>query len=99
MRASDFYGPGVRNSAFGDRVVPNMIAGKKVSMIGSLHVAHSVSYMPYIASTLVAVLTQPPRGFAAGGWGFWRHPEARGEDRGALRTSGWSASRSARSRP
>lgn len=59
VRASDFYGPGVRNSAFGDRVVPNVIAGKKVGMLGSLDVPHSVSYMPDIASTIVAVITQP----------------------------------------
>lgn len=59
VRASDFYGPEVRNSAFGDRVVPNVIAGKKVSMLGSLDVPHSVSYMPDITSTFVAVITQP----------------------------------------
>jgi nucleoside-diphosphate-sugar epimerase len=59
VRASDFYGPGVRNSAFGDRVVPNVIANKKVSMLGSLDVPHSVSYMPDIAATLVAVITKP----------------------------------------
>ncbi len=59
VRASDFYGPEVRNSAFGDRVVPNVIAGKQVSMLGSLDVPHSVSYMPDIAATFVAVITQP----------------------------------------
>ncbi|MFM7872394.1 MAG: NAD-dependent epimerase/dehydratase family protein [Actinomycetota bacterium] len=59
VRASDFYGPGVRNSAFGDRVVPNVIAGKKVSMLGSLDVPHSVSYMPDVAATFVAIVTRP----------------------------------------
>ncbi|MFM7755220.1 MAG: NAD-dependent epimerase/dehydratase family protein [Actinomycetota bacterium] len=59
VRASDFYGPGVRNSAFGDRVVPNVIAGKKVSMLGSLDVPHSVSYMPDVAATFVAIITRP----------------------------------------
>lgn len=59
VRASDFYGPAVRNSPFGDRVVPNVIAGKKVSMLGSIDVPHVVSYMPDVAATIVAVIVQP----------------------------------------
>lgn len=71
VRASDFYGPEVRNSAFGERVVPNVIAGKKVSMLGSLDVPHSVSYMPDVADTVVAVINRP---HAAGG--TWLVPNA-----------------------
>ena len=59
VRASDFYGPHVRDSAFGDRVVTRVIAGKKVSMLGSLDVPHSVSYMPDVAATIAAVITTP----------------------------------------
>lgn len=59
VRASDFYGPGVLESAFGERTVQRVIAGKKVSLLGSLDVPHVVSYMPDVASTLVAVITQP----------------------------------------
>lgn len=58
VRASDFYGPGVHGSAFGERLVPKVIAGKKVSMLGALDVPHSVSYMPDVATTLVAVISQ-----------------------------------------
>lgn len=58
IRASDFYGPEVRNSAFGERVVPKVLAGKKVSMLGALDVPHCVSYMPDVAATFVAVITQ-----------------------------------------
>lgn len=58
VRASDFYGPLVRGSAFGDRVVPRVIAGRKVQMLGALDVPHSVSYMPDVARTIVAVATQ-----------------------------------------
>ena len=59
VRASDFYGPHVRDSAFAERVVPRVIASKKVSLLGSLDVPHSISYMPDVASTIVAVITTP----------------------------------------
>jgi nucleoside-diphosphate-sugar epimerase len=59
VRASDFYGPQVKDSAFGERVVPRVIAGKKVSMLGSLDVPHSVTYMPDVADTIAAVITTP----------------------------------------
>ncbi|MFM2183704.1 MAG: hypothetical protein RJB61_1998 [Actinomycetota bacterium] len=59
VRASDFYGPHVRESAFGERVVPRVMAGRKVSMLGSLDVPHSVSYMPDVAATIAAVITTP----------------------------------------
>ena len=54
-RASDFYGPQVLGSAFGDRVVPRVLLGKKVSLLGSLDVPHSVSYMGDVANTLVTI--------------------------------------------
>lgn len=54
-RASDFYGPAVEGAAMGDRVVPNVIAGKKVSLLGALDVPHSVSYMPDVVRTLVTI--------------------------------------------
>jgi len=54
-RASDFYGPEVKGAAMGERVVPNVIAGKKVSLLGSLDVPHSVSYMPDVVRTLVTI--------------------------------------------
>ena len=66
VRASDFYGPQVKDSAFGERVVPRVIAGKKVSMLGSLDLPHSVTYMPDVAATIVAVITTP--GAAGRSW-------------------------------
>ncbi len=54
-RASDFYGPAVEGAAMGDRVVPNVIAGKKVSLLGALDVPHSISYMPDVVRTLVTI--------------------------------------------
>ncbi len=54
-RASDFFGPGVRDAGMGERVVPKVIAGKKVSVLGSLDAPHSLSYMPDVARTLVTI--------------------------------------------
>jgi len=54
-RASDFYGPLVLGAAMGDRVVPRVLAGKKVSLLGDLDVPHSLSYMPDVVRTLVTL--------------------------------------------
>jgi len=54
-RASDFYGPQVIGSAVGERVVPRVLAGKKVSLLGRVDVPHSFSYMPDVARTLVTI--------------------------------------------
>jgi nucleoside-diphosphate-sugar epimerase len=54
-RASDFFGPRVTESTMGERVVPKVIAGKKVSLLGELDVAHHSTYMPDVARTLVTI--------------------------------------------
>ena len=54
-RASDFYGPEVLGSALGERVVPRVLVGKKVSLLGALDVPHSISYMGDVANTLVTI--------------------------------------------
>jgi hypothetical protein len=70
-RASDFYGPEVRGAALGERVVPNVIKGKKVSVLGSLDVPHSVSYMPDVVRTMVTIATDERA------WGkAWQVPNA-----------------------
>jgi nucleoside-diphosphate-sugar epimerase len=56
-RASDFYGPMVIGAALGERVVPRVLQGKKVSLLGALDVPHSVSYMPDVVRTLVTIAT------------------------------------------
>ena len=72
-RASDFYGPEVLGAALGDRVVPNVLKGKKVSLLGSLDVAHSVSYMPDVVRTMVTIATDERA------WGkAWQVPNASG---------------------
>ncbi|MFM2077019.1 MAG: hypothetical protein RJA49_909 [Actinomycetota bacterium] len=54
-RASDFYGPGVRDASLGERVVPNVLKGKRVSLLGRLDIPHSVSYMPDVVTTMVTI--------------------------------------------
>lgn len=55
IKASDFVGPRVLLSAMGDRVIPQVIAGKAVSILGDPDKLHSYSYMPDVAKTIVAV--------------------------------------------
>lgn len=70
-RASDFFGPRVVQSSMGERVVPKVIAGKKVSLLGALDVAHQSSYMPDVARTLVTIATD------ARAWGHaWHVPNS-----------------------
>ena len=54
-RGSDFYGPQVLGSALGERVLPRVLVGKKVSLLGALDVPHSISYMGDVANTLVTL--------------------------------------------
>jgi nucleoside-diphosphate-sugar epimerase len=56
-RASDFFGPMVRNAWLGERVVPKVIAGKKVSLLGELDVPHHSTYVPDLARTLITIAT------------------------------------------
>jgi nucleoside-diphosphate-sugar epimerase len=54
-RASDFFGPTVRGASLGERVIPKLIAGKKVSVLGSLDTPHSSSYMPDVVRTMITI--------------------------------------------
>jgi nucleoside-diphosphate-sugar epimerase len=56
-RASDYYGPNVLDASLGERVVPRLLAGKKVTVLGSLDTPHVVSYMPDVVRTLVTIAT------------------------------------------
>lgn len=70
-RASDFIGPEVLGSAMGERVVPRVLAGKKVSVLGSLDAPHHFSYMPDVAATLATIATDERA------WGrAWHVPNA-----------------------
>lgn len=55
-RASDFIGPGTgSNGHMGDRVIPRVIAGKSVSLLGRVDMPHSWTAISDVASTLVAI--------------------------------------------
>jgi len=45
LRSSDYYGPGVTGSAWGERVFGPLVAGKPAQVTGSLDVPHAVAYI------------------------------------------------------
>lgn len=70
-RASDFYGPQVLGASMGERVLPNVLKGTKVGLLGSLDQPHSISYMPDVVRTLVTIA------FDEQAWGKpWHVPNA-----------------------
>ena len=56
-RASDFYGPGVLDSAMGDRVFGFALQGKAASVAGNLDAKHSYTYIEDIGKAL-AILSE-----------------------------------------
>ncbi|HMJ74512.1 MAG TPA: NAD-dependent epimerase/dehydratase family protein [Iamia sp.] len=52
-RASDFIGPGVRNSAFGEFVFGPALAGKRAQTVGRPDTDHTYSYVPDVGRNLV----------------------------------------------
>jgi nucleoside-diphosphate-sugar epimerase len=55
VRASDFYGPGVLQSALGERVFAAALAGKRAEAISQLDVPHSYTYIGDLGEALVRV--------------------------------------------
>jgi nucleoside-diphosphate-sugar epimerase len=55
VRASDFYGPGVLNSALGDNAIGRMAKGKSAQVFGNPDLPHSFAYVPDIARALITV--------------------------------------------
>jgi len=56
-RASDFFGPGVRQSSLGERVFGNAVAGRRPDFLGNPHLPHTYSYVPDIAAGLATLGT------------------------------------------
>jgi nucleoside-diphosphate-sugar epimerase len=70
-RASDFIGPHVEGSAFGERFVSQVIAGKKVDILGDPDARHSVTFVPDLAAAMVRLVDEPDA------WGrAWHVPNA-----------------------
>jgi nucleoside-diphosphate-sugar epimerase len=57
--ASDFFGPGVRMSHAGERLVPRILSGRTVSVVGSLDQPHSFTYVPDLARAMVTASLDP----------------------------------------
>lgn len=53
VAASDFYGPAVRNAHAGERLVPTVLAGRTMRVLGSLDQPHSFTYVPDLAAAMI----------------------------------------------
>ena len=70
-RASDFFGPGLTDSSQLGRVIPRILAGKPVRVLGNPDLAHSWTYVPDVTRALVTLGTDPRA------WGHaWHVPTA-----------------------
>ena len=70
-RASDFFGPGVTQSALGGTVFGTAVSGRTAQVMGHPDLEHSYSYAPDVAAALVTL------GTAAGATGrVWHLPVA-----------------------
>jgi len=53
VAASDFYGPLVRTAHAGERLVPTILAGRTMRVLGSLDQPHSFTYVPDLAAAMI----------------------------------------------
>jgi nucleoside-diphosphate-sugar epimerase len=58
-RASDYFGPGVRQSALGERVFGHALTGRAAQVMGDPAQLHSYSYTPDVAAALIKLGTDP----------------------------------------
>ena len=59
VRASDFFGPGVVVSAYGDACFGALARNKKAQILGDPSTRHSITYVPDYAEALVRVAERP----------------------------------------
>jgi nucleoside-diphosphate-sugar epimerase len=57
--AGDFFGPRVRNAHAGERMVPALLAGKRLLVIGSADQPHSFTYAPDLAAAMIRAARTP----------------------------------------
>lgn len=67
VAASDFYGPRVRMAHAGERLVPSLLSGRRVAMVGSLRQPHSFTYIPDLARAMITAAQTPSL------WGRFLH--------------------------
>lgn len=59
VAASDFYGPRVLMAHAGDRMMPTVLAGKTMRVVGSLDQPHSFTYVPDLAAAMIRAAATP----------------------------------------
>jgi nucleoside-diphosphate-sugar epimerase len=59
VAASDFYGPMVRTAHAGERLVPTVLAGRTMRVLGSADQPHSFTYVPDLAAAMVRAAATP----------------------------------------
>lgn len=59
VAASDFFGPQVRMAHAGERMVPRVLEGKTIRVLGSADVSHSFTYVPDLAAAMIAAAGNP----------------------------------------
>lgn len=59
VAASDFYGPDVPDAHAGERMVPTILAGSTMRVLGSLDQAHSFTYVPDLAAAMIRAAATP----------------------------------------
>ena len=64
--AGDFFGPRVRNSHGGERMVAPVLAGKKLWVVGSADQPHSFTYVPDLAAAMIGPRRRPCCGTRSG---------------------------------
>lgn len=57
--AGDFFGPRVRTAHAGERMVPTLLSGKGVQVIGSAEQPHSFTYVPDLAAAMIKAAQAP----------------------------------------
>jgi nucleoside-diphosphate-sugar epimerase len=57
-RSSDFYGPGVLQSSFGDRIFPALLGGKPAQVLGNPDLPHTFTFIEDFARALTVLGTR-----------------------------------------
>ncbi|MBM7519236.1 NAD-dependent epimerase/dehydratase family protein [Nocardioides nitrophenolicus] len=59
VAASDFFGPRVLTSHAGERMLPTILAGRTLRVVGSLDQPHSFTYVPDLAAAMIRAAADP----------------------------------------
>jgi len=57
--ASDFFGPQVRNAHAGERMVPRILAGRRLQVVARANVPHSFTYIADLAAAMIRAAAMP----------------------------------------